>query len=74
VQVQALGVPAAKYRTPREVSEGEHERARGLFAPALLESGEPVEVLLAPFQFRCTPLQRGGRVPALGEMAAEATA
>jgi benzylsuccinate CoA-transferase BbsE subunit len=73
-QAQALGVPAAKYRTPREVSDGEHERARGLFAPALLESGVPVEVLLAPFQFRCTPLQRGGRVPALGEMAAEATA
>ena len=47
------------------MSEGEHERARGLFAPALLESGEPVDVLLAPFQFRCTPLQLRSGAPAL---------
>lgn len=73
-RAQELGVPAARYRTPVEVTRGAHERARGLFAPATLESGKPVDVLLAPFQFRCTPLQRHGRVPALGEMAQEVAA
>jgi benzylsuccinate CoA-transferase BbsE subunit len=71
-RAQALGVPAGKYRTPAEVACGAHERARGLFAPATLESGKQVEVLRAPFQFRCTPLQGGGRVPTLNEMAEEA--
>lgn len=73
-QAQQLGVPAAKYRTPEEVVHGEHERARGLFGPATLASGREVEVLVAPFQFRCTPLRRGGAVPALNEMTPEATA
>lgn len=66
-RAQQLGVPAAKYRTPAEVVHGEHERARGLFAPLTLEGGMQGEVLVAPFQFRCTPLQAGARVPALGE-------
>lgn len=73
-RAQQLGVPAAKYRTPAEVVQGEHERARGLFGPARLESGREVEVLVAPFQFRCTPLRRGGAVPALNEMTREAIA
>ena len=64
---QQLGVPAAKYRTPAEVFHGEHERSRGLFAPLMLDDGVQAQVLVAPFQFRCTPLQGGGRVPALGE-------
>jgi crotonobetainyl-CoA:carnitine CoA-transferase CaiB-like acyl-CoA transferase len=64
---QRLGVPAAKYRTPAEVIHGEHERSRGLFAPLILEGGTQAEVLVAPFQFRCTPLRPDGRVPALGE-------
>ena len=68
---QQLGVPAAKYRTPAEVIHGEHERARGLFAPLLLDAGVRAEVLVAPFQFRCTPLKAGARVPALGEMMPE---
>lgn len=71
-RAQALGVPAGKYRTPAEVACGAHERARELFASATLASGKQVEVLRAPFQFRCTPLQGGGRVPALNEMAEEA--
>jgi crotonobetainyl-CoA:carnitine CoA-transferase CaiB-like acyl-CoA transferase len=66
-QAQKLGVPAAKYRAPVEVIHGEHERARGLFAPLRLEDGTLAEVLMAPFQFRCSPLRSGGRVPALGE-------
>ena len=69
---QQLGVPAAKYRTPAEVVHGEHERSRGLFAPVVLEEGLQAQVLVAPFQFRCTPLQAGGRVPALGERLPEA--
>lgn len=73
-RAQQLGVPAAKYRTPAEVVQGEHERARGLFGLALLPSGRAVEVLGAPFQFRCTPLLRGGSVPALNEMGREAIA
>lgn len=71
---QQLGVPAAKYRTPGEVVQGEQERARGLFGPATLAGGRAVEVLVAPFQFRCTPLLRGGAVPALNEMSREVTA
>lgn len=71
-RAQELGVPAAKYRTPAEVMHGEHERERGLFAPVTLESGRQAEVLVAPFQFRCTPLQGGGCVPPLDEMAQEA--
>jgi len=68
---QELGVPAAKYRTPAEVIAGEHERSRGLFAPLMLDENTQAEALVAPFQFRCTPLQAAGRVPALGEMTRE---
>ena len=67
-RAQQLGVPAAKYHTPAEVIHGEHERSRGLFAPLLLDGSVQAEVLVAPFQFRCTPLPAGGHVPALGEM------
>jgi crotonobetainyl-CoA:carnitine CoA-transferase CaiB-like acyl-CoA transferase len=70
-RAQELGVPVAKYRAPAEVARGEHERARGLFGPVQLESGRQAEVLLAPFQFRCTPLPPAGRVPPLNEMARE---
>jgi crotonobetainyl-CoA:carnitine CoA-transferase CaiB-like acyl-CoA transferase len=66
-RAQRLGVPAAKYRTPAEIIHGEHERSRGLFGPLMLDGGIQAEVLGAPFQFRCTPLRAGGRVPALGE-------
>ncbi|NKJ50818.1 CoA transferase [Burkholderia sp. SG-MS1] len=71
-RAQALGVPAAKYRTPAEVVAGAHENARGLFGETTLESGMQLDVLVAPFQFRCTPLPRDARVPALGELAEEA--
>lgn len=70
-RAQQLGVPAAKYRTPADVVHGEHERARGLFAPLTLEDGTRTEVLVAPYQFRCTPLPRDSRVPTLGEMTAQ---
>jgi crotonobetainyl-CoA:carnitine CoA-transferase CaiB-like acyl-CoA transferase len=70
-RAQQLGVPAAKYRTPAEVIHGEHERSRGLFAPLTLDGGMQAEVLVAPFQFRCTPLQAAAQVPALGEMIQE---
>jgi benzylsuccinate CoA-transferase BbsE subunit len=66
-RAQALGVPAAKYRDPAEVLQGEHEHARHLFAPVGLPDGTQAEVLVAPFQFRRTPLHVGGSVPALGE-------
>lgn len=70
-KAQELGVPAAKYRTPDEVMHGEHERARGLFSPATLQNGQDVNMLVAPFQFRRTPLSGGGSVPALNELAEE---
>jgi crotonobetainyl-CoA:carnitine CoA-transferase CaiB-like acyl-CoA transferase len=70
-RAQALGVPAAKYRTPAEVLEGAHESARGLFAHAALPDGQTVDVLVAPFQFRCTPLPATATVPALGELEKE---
>src|SRR5580692_9609290 len=68
---QQLGVPAAKYRTPAEVLQGDHERARGLFAPLVLDERLKAEALVAPFQFRCSPLTPAARVPALGEMTHE---
>jgi benzylsuccinate CoA-transferase BbsE subunit len=70
-RAQQLGVPAAKYRTPAEIIHGDHERSRGLFAPLTLDGGVQAEILVAPFQFRCTPLQAGRRVPTLGEMTSE---
>jgi len=70
-RAQQLGVPAAKYRTPAEVLQGEHERSRGLFAPLQLDAQLRAEVLVAPFQFCCTPLRDAGQVPRLGEMARE---
>jgi len=66
-RAQELGVPAAKYRTPAEVVHGEHERARGLFAPLVLDDGTRALVLLAPFRFRSMPVKGLLRVPALGE-------
>ncbi|MBA2964929.1 MULTISPECIES: CoA transferase [Ramlibacter] len=72
-RAQDLGVPVAKYRTPAEVAQGQHERARGLFHPVRLESGQQADVLLAPFKFHCTPLPGPGSVPVLNEMAAGAT-
>jgi crotonobetainyl-CoA:carnitine CoA-transferase CaiB-like acyl-CoA transferase len=71
---QELGVPAAKYRTPAEVIQGEHERSRGLFAPLQLHGGVQAQYLVAPFQFRCTPLKADGRLPELGEMNRESAA
>ena len=74
MRAQQLGVPAAKYRTPAEVIHGEHEGVRGLFAPVTLADGRQAKVLVAPFQFRCTPLQPPSAAPALGRMAQEAVA
>ena len=75
-RAQQLNVPAAKYRTPAEVIAGPHERARGLFAPLRLQGAEhaEAEVLVAPFQFRCSPPPPEQWVPALGELNAERTA
>lgn len=73
-RAQQLGVPIAKYRQPEEVVQGAHERARGLFAPAILESGRKAEVLVAPFQFRCSSAPGGRQVPALNGMAQEEVA
>ena len=70
-RAQQLGVPAAKYRTPAEVIAGPHEQARGLFSEAVLESGKPVHMLAAPFQFLGVPRAHGGCVPALNELAME---
>jgi crotonobetainyl-CoA:carnitine CoA-transferase CaiB-like acyl-CoA transferase len=70
-RAQRLGVPAAKYRTPDEVVRGEHERARGLFAPLTLAAGMRAAVLTAPFQFRCSPLEPDLQVPQLGETVRE---
>lgn len=73
-RAQRLGVPTARYRTPAEVVQGEHERARGLFAPLAVASGVRAAVLTAPFQFRCSPLETARGVPRLGEMTSESAA
>ena len=64
---QQLGVPIARYRTPADVLGGEHEGFRGLFAEAEVAEGVEADVLLAPYQFRYSPLGFAGGVPALGE-------
>jgi crotonobetainyl-CoA:carnitine CoA-transferase CaiB-like acyl-CoA transferase len=63
---QVLGVPAAQYRTPEQVLQGEHERARGLFEPVALSEGTLAQMLVAPFHFVRTPLHAGA-VPDLGD-------
>jgi benzylsuccinate CoA-transferase BbsE subunit len=63
---QELGVPAAKYRTPSDVLNGEHERHRSLFEATTLADGRAAEILLAPFQFNSDPLHFQSGVPALG--------
>lgn len=73
-RAQQLGVPAARYRDPAEVVAGRHERERGLFAPVAMTTDghapcEPIDVLVAPFQFRESPLQIRRGVPALNDMA-----
>ncbi len=73
-RAQQLGVPAAKYRTPTEVLDGAHEKSRELFAALTLADGQSAQVLVAPYHFRCSPLPAAMQVPALGEMAAAATA
>ena len=42
-----------------------------LSAPSIVVGLFVYEVLVAPFQFRCTPLQAAAQVPALGEMIQE---
>ncbi len=66
-RAQQLGVPTAKYRTPEEVLNGEHEAFRDLFAPVPLADGRRAQVLLAPYQFRFSPLSFSGGVPTPGE-------
>jgi crotonobetainyl-CoA:carnitine CoA-transferase CaiB-like acyl-CoA transferase len=63
---QKLGVPAAQYRAPKEVVQGDHEFMRGLFASAMLENGEQAQILVAPYRFQRTPLKIQ-RVPSVGE-------
>jgi len=66
---QELGVPIGRYRSPDDVFHGAHERSRGLFAPTHTSDGREIEMLLAPYHFRESPLRFVGGVPALGEMA-----
>lgn len=73
-RAQELGVPAAKYRTPAEVVSGDQEQARGLFVETTLQDGRQAQVLLAPFNFHQSPLQRPLAVPALNEYALEVPA
>lgn len=67
-RAQELGVPVGRYRTPADVVNGAHEQARGLFAPVPVKGGREASVLVAPFQFRCSPLGLAGGVPALGAL------
>ena len=70
-RAQELGVPAAKYHSPADVMSGEQEAFRGLFQKQTLEDGREAEILLAPFQFKYSPLHFSGGVPALDEMASQ---
>jgi benzylsuccinate CoA-transferase BbsE subunit len=68
---QELGVPIGRYRGPNEVLTGAQEKARGLFSAVALPDGREAQVLLAPYQFQCTPLALRSGAPALNELAKE---
>ncbi len=68
---QEMGVPVAKYYSPEDVVNGAHEQARGLFEAVNMSHGRVGKVLVAPFQFRETPLHLSGGPPDLGEMTPE---
>lgn len=66
---QALGVPAAKYRSPDEVFSGEQERTRGLFRPMELDKDHMAQTLWSPFDIGNRGDQGVCQVPALNEYA-----
>lgn len=55
---QKIGVPIAKYRQPRDVLGGEHERSRGLFADVAIPGEGELPILVAPLELD------GGALPA----------
>jgi crotonobetainyl-CoA:carnitine CoA-transferase CaiB-like acyl-CoA transferase len=66
-RAQKLGVPMAKYSSPAEVLEDEHERARGLFQKIVIPGAGPLPVLVAPFHVDGKPLRLRSGPPQLGE-------
>lgn len=66
-RAQELGVPAAPYRTPDDVLGGDHEHCRSLFAPVPNAAEPSTQAVVAPFQFRESPLGLERGVPSLGE-------
>jgi crotonobetainyl-CoA:carnitine CoA-transferase CaiB-like acyl-CoA transferase len=67
VRAQALGVPMAKYSSPAEVLQDEHERVRGLFQKVAIPGAGPLPVLVAPFHVDGKPLRLRSGPPQLGE-------
>ena len=57
-------------RRPRSFTASTNDRA-DFSRPWRWMTRLKAEVLVAPFQFRCTPQQAAARVPALGEMTEE---
>ncbi|WP_346911006.1 CoA transferase [uncultured Roseibium sp.] len=59
-RAQELGVPMARYNSPRQVLEGPHEAARGLFAEVQVPGDGTSRIQTAPFRFGEQPLPFGG--------------
>jgi crotonobetainyl-CoA:carnitine CoA-transferase CaiB-like acyl-CoA transferase len=62
-EAQMLGIPVAQYRRPAEIVTGEHERSRGLFAPAQIPGVGTLDMVVSPYLFDGRPLRSPRTVP-----------
>lgn len=65
-RAQKLGVPMARYKTPREILEGGHEQARGVFTTVEVPGVGPVPIQSGPFRFGEEALPLKSAAPGLG--------
>lgn len=56
-RAQELGVPMARYNTPEQILNGQHENHRGIFQSVRQPEGTEVRVQTAPFRFGSQPLR-----------------
>ena len=63
---QKLGVPIARFREPREILNGDHERVRGLFAPVSFPGVGTLATLMAPLHLNGAAFPSPAPPPELG--------
>lgn len=67
-RAQQLGVPVAKYRTPMEVIDGNHEKARHLFKKIKLRNGFEAKTIASPFVMKGQQEDEVFQVPKLNSV------